>query len=69
MLVDEDATAFVLSVNVNRRHMTAGQRAAARALLQPEGEKGGRGKTLANPQEFSATEHAQIEEITPKPKR
>lgn len=42
MLVEEDATAFVLSVNVNRRHMTAGQRAAARALLQPEGEQGKR---------------------------
>lgn len=52
----EDPSAFVLSVNVNRRHMTAGQRAAARALLKPEGEKGGRGKTLAVRQEFSSAE-------------
>lgn len=36
--------------------MTAGQRAAARALLKPEGEKGGRGKTLTETGEFSRTE-------------
>ena len=56
LLGDQDASAFVLSVNVNRRHMTAGQRAAARALLQPDGEKGGRGKTLTNSGEFSRAE-------------
>lgn len=37
-----DHSGFILSVNVNRRHMTAGQRAMARAMLKPEGERGKR---------------------------
>jgi hypothetical protein len=38
----EDPTAFVLSANIHRRHMTKGQRAMA--MIYPEPEKGGRGQ-------------------------
>ena len=55
----EDATAFIFSTNIARRHLTAGQRAMAHARLYPA-EKGGRGKTLANLQEFSANQASQI---------
>jgi hypothetical protein len=42
----EDPTAFVLSANIHRRHMTKGQRAMATAFIYPEAmSKGGRGKT------------------------
>ena len=40
----EDPTAFVLSANIHRRHMTKGQRAMAVAMIYPEPEKGGRGE-------------------------
>jgi hypothetical protein len=40
----EDPTAFVLSANVHRRHLTKGQRAMAVAMILPEPEKGGRGR-------------------------
>jgi hypothetical protein len=40
-----DPVAYILAVNVNRRHLTKGQRAMAVARLYPEPEKGGRGKT------------------------
>lgn len=40
----EDPTAFVVSANINRRHMTKGQRAMAVAMIYPTPEKGGRGK-------------------------
>ena len=40
-----DPKAFILSSNITRRHMTAGQRAMATAMIYPEdGGKGGRGK-------------------------
>src|SRR5689334_13817340 len=39
----EDVRAFIASTNVNRRHLTAGQRAISLAMLYPEPEKGGRG--------------------------
>lgn len=44
-----DAVAYILSTNINRRHMTVGQRAMAVAMILPEEEeeskpKGGRGK-------------------------
>jgi len=41
----DDPTAYVLSANVHRRHMTKGQRAMAVATIYPEGGRGGRGKT------------------------
>jgi ParB-like chromosome segregation protein Spo0J len=40
----EDPTAYVISENIYRRHMTKGQRAMAVAMIIPEPEKGGRGK-------------------------
>lgn len=39
----EDVRAFIASQNVNRRHLTKGQRAMALAMIYPEPEKGGRG--------------------------
>lgn len=44
MLNGEDQAAFIVSVNLNRRHMTKGQKAMALARIYPEPEKGGRGK-------------------------
>lgn len=44
-LSGEDPTAYVLSANVHRRNISTGQRAMALAMLQPTGDKGGRGKT------------------------
>ena len=43
-LNDEDPTAFVLSANIHRRHMTGGQRAMAVAMIHPEPDEPGRGK-------------------------
>jgi hypothetical protein len=45
--------AFILSSNINRRHMTKGQRAMAVALIYPEPAKGGRGKNSQLSGEFS----------------
>jgi hypothetical protein len=48
--------AFILSVNLNRRHMTAAQRAMATAFIYPDPEKGGRGKKNSSVSEgFSST--------------
>lgn len=41
---DGDVEALVVSANVNRRHLSAGQRAMAVAMLYPDPGKGGRGK-------------------------
>jgi ParB-like chromosome segregation protein Spo0J len=49
-----DPAAFIISENVNRRHMTKGQCAMAVAMIYPEAEaKGGRGKTSAKISEVS----------------
>jgi len=48
-----DASAFIISENINRRHMTKGQRAMAVAMIYPDGEKGGRGKVSMFSGEFS----------------
>jgi hypothetical protein len=41
----QDQKAYILSVNINRRHMTAGQRTMAVAMIYPESDGvGGRGK-------------------------
>ena len=45
VLNGDDPTAYVLSANIHRRHMTKGQRAMAVAMIYPERQKGGRGKT------------------------
>jgi hypothetical protein len=43
-----DPVAYILSANINRRHLTKGQRAMAVAMIYPEPEKGGRGKRAQN---------------------
>ena len=45
-----DPLAFIVSCNVERRSLTAGQKAIATALIYPNGGKGGRGKK-GNPAE------------------
>jgi hypothetical protein len=40
----QDPAAYILSANINRRHMTKSQRAMATAMLSPEPGRGGRGK-------------------------
>lgn len=50
----EDPTAFVVSVNINRRHMTKGQRAMAVAMIYPEPTKLKRkGSSIKNIDHFS----------------
>ena len=43
----EEPNAVVVSANINRRHMTKGQRAMGVAMIYPRPEKGGRGKKRA----------------------
>lgn len=49
-----DPVAYIISTNVQRRHMTKGQRAMAVAMIYPEGERGGRGKVSAANREVSS---------------
>ena len=49
-----DPTAFILSANVNRRHMAKGQRAMAVAMLYPEPKREGRGKKSLITKDFSS---------------
>ncbi|MCO5129388.1 MAG: ParB/RepB/Spo0J family partition protein [Xanthobacteraceae bacterium] len=51
---DRDPKEFILSVNVNRRHMSSGQRAMATAMIYPEPERGGRGKKATETIGFSS---------------
>ena len=50
----EDPTAFVLSANIHRRHMTKGQRAMAVAMIYPEAEKTAPGKKSKDTVLFAA---------------
>lgn len=51
----EDPTAFVLSANIHRRHLTRGQRAMAVAMIYPEPRKTGRGRKSSVSEDISAT--------------
>jgi hypothetical protein len=54
LLDGQDPVAYILSANINRRHMTKGQRAIVVAKIYPEPEKGGRGKNSSVTKEFSS---------------
>jgi hypothetical protein len=58
VLLDEgaDPVSYILSANINRQHMTKGQRAMAVAKIYPDPEKGGRGKNLVFNTEFSSAQ-------------
>jgi hypothetical protein len=55
-----DAKAFILSSNIARRHMTAGQRAMAYAKIYPEQEKRGRGNKSAKIGAFPGVVHQRV---------
>jgi hypothetical protein len=62
----DDPRAFILSMNLKRRHMSAGQQAMAHAMIYPEPEKGGRGKKSRNSTEtlgFSAMRLSQARTV------
>ena len=48
-----DANAYIIAANINRRHMNAGQRAMAVAMIRPEANRGGRGKTIQELEGFA----------------
>lgn len=48
-----DPVSYVLSANVHRRHLNAGQKAMAVAMIRPEPAKGGRGQKSPLNGEFS----------------
>jgi ParB-like chromosome segregation protein Spo0J len=56
----EDPTAYILSANIHRRHMTKGQRAMAVAMIYPEAERGGRGQKAASSGRFTDIAHQRI---------
>jgi len=66
MFEGDDPRAFILSMNLKRRHMSAGQQAMAHAMIYPEPEKGGRGKKSKNSTEtlgFSAMRLSQARTV------
>ena len=44
----ESPESYILSVNINRRHLTKGQRAMATAMVWPEGRQGKKATSLKN---------------------
>jgi hypothetical protein len=66
MFEGDDPRAFILSMNLKRRHISAGQQAMAHAMIYPEPEKGGRGKKSKNSTEtlgFSAMRLSQARTV------
>src|SRR4029079_18764487 len=64
-LTGQDVRACMASQNVNRRHLTKGQRAMALAMIYPKAEKGGRGKqtNVLETKEFSAARLSQARTV------
>lgn len=60
----EDIAAFIVSQNINRRHLTKAQRAMSVAMIYPEPGKGGRGRenSLLN-KEFSGSRLSQARTV------
>jgi len=55
-----DSTAYVISANIARRHMTAGQRAMVAATIYPEPAKVGRGQKVCVAQTFPMVDPASL---------
>jgi hypothetical protein len=58
-----DPFAYILSANINRRHMTKGQCAMAVAMIYPEPSKLKRGSLQNKHQEFSKTALSQARTV------
>jgi hypothetical protein len=61
-----DPLAYIISANVHRRHMTRAQRAMALAMMAPEAEKGGRGKTSKIFEVFEGKERSAMQKAVEK---
>jgi hypothetical protein len=59
-----DPVAYIVSANIERRHLTKGQQAVAFALAHPEKGKRGRGNKSSVPEEISTTRLSNAREIT-----
>jgi ParB-like chromosome segregation protein Spo0J len=58
-----DATALIVSANLNRRNLTKGQQAMALAMIYPEPAKGGRGKKALGTEGFSQARLSQARSV------
>lgn len=62
----QDPTAYVLSTNIARRHLTKGQRAMATAMLYPTAEDGGRGRKSSLNEGFGSAYLSQARKVLDK---